>query len=379
MLRKRNLTVVLLITLVAFIVFYVRPLSSSHAPIALTPANSTLGFGTIIAVSHAKSPRRASLLWAANLTDLEIVIPEQTQWTEAELEDFRSKEHSVVSRGSALAWLGHLDALRWFLSTPHSTALILEDDTDFSLHIRRTQIPLLASSIRALLGNTSSSPGPNDPDYWAPTEEWDLLYPGHCDDLPSPERYLSHPHLTYPDPSTPPHHLLHPDTSHFLSTLNVPAHTRILHRAFWPFCTFAYGVNRRSTAKILAEFWKEKDGAVSAFDVQLLESCRDQRWKCWSVSPEVFHHGVWGSEIAHAEEVGGRLEEGIRPTVPERGTWNIQCGARGPGVWVSEEDGELREEVKAVVRGMIERGECPVDGRERGWRGCEYGECGAQS
>jgi hypothetical protein len=60
-----------------------------------------------------------------------------------------------------------------FLETERQTVLILEDDTDFSLHIRQRQIPLLAAAVRYLFNTTiSSTPftNPNDyPHYWAPT------------------------------------------------------------------------------------------------------------------------------------------------------------------------------------------------------------------
>jgi hypothetical protein len=48
---------------------------------------------------------------------------------------------------------------------------------------------------------------------------------------------------------------------------------------------------------------------------------------------------------------------------------------------VSEGDGEGRGRMKYGVVGMVDRGECDIDGmrEEQGWRGCEWGECGAQS
>ncbi|KAF2023128.1 hypothetical protein EK21DRAFT_95171 [Setomelanomma holmii] len=125
---------------------------------------------------------------------------------------------------------------------------------------------------------------------------------------------------------------------------------RLLHRAFWPFCTFAYAVNRRSAARILREFGTEKEGGVSAFDVQLLEACRNgsgggKEWKCWSVVPEIFHHTVSPSEIGRAdagvhnsEQVAGQSGSGVgkRIEVPEWGTWNLECGARHSGLWIDE-------------------------------------------
>lgn len=91
------------------------PLSRQEAHVlkSLTPANSTLGFGTIIAVSPTRSPRRASLLWAANLTSISIKIPPLPEWTTSDVEKFKAKEGSRISSGSAKAWLSHLNALRW--------------------------------------------------------------------------------------------------------------------------------------------------------------------------------------------------------------------------------------------------------------------------
>ena len=74
-------------------------------------------FGAVIAVSHAKSPRRERLLWAAQLAGVDMVVPGQPEWGEADVEGFRGGEGSVISRGSALAWMGHLNALRWYV--PH--------------------------------------------------------------------------------------------------------------------------------------------------------------------------------------------------------------------------------------------------------------------
>ncbi|KAF1848053.1 glycosyltransferase family 25 protein [Cucurbitaria berberidis CBS 394.84] len=339
----------------------------------LHPANATLGFGTILAVSHIQSPRRRSLLWAANLTDLEVVIPDQEDWTEGDVQNFRAKEGSSISKGSALAWLGHLDALRWFLNTTHETALIIEDDVDWDMSIRQTQIPLLAAAVRVLLANNSSDTG-----YWSHASNWDLLYPGHCDDLLSPSTYLAHPHLLYRDDTTPQHTLLHPDTFNFLHSFALPEGTRFLHRAFWPFCTFAYAVTRRSASLILAHLSRELEGGTSAFDVALLASCRDLDWRCWSVSPELFHHTQGQSEISRADG-NGDVEVGAKRAT--RATWNIGCGARHAQLWMDESDVVGRRELKALVEGIVERGECPVDGveEEKGWKGCEWGECGAQS
>lgn len=94
--------------------------------------------------------------------------------------------------------------------------------------------------------------------------------------------------------------------------------------------------------------------------------------------PELFHHAVGASEIGR-QDAGGRGEVDVE--APERGTWNVECGAREKGVWVDGADEEVREEVKRLVGDMVMRGECPIDKMdlEKVWRGCELEECGAQS
>ena len=42
-------------------------------------------------------------------------MPDQPKWTDEDLKKFKAKEHSIISRGSAFAWMGHLNALKWYV------------------------------------------------------------------------------------------------------------------------------------------------------------------------------------------------------------------------------------------------------------------------
>lgn len=141
---------------------YLAPLQQHN----LTPANATLGFGTILIISRPHSHRLPGLLWAANLTDLLIEVPSQPDWIKDSLHSLRIDSGSSMSEGSALAWLGHLHALRTFLSSDVSTALILEDDADFDLSIRIQQVPMLAPNFHKLLEIATS--------YWPDLSTWEL-------------------------------------------------------------------------------------------------------------------------------------------------------------------------------------------------------------
>jgi hypothetical protein len=46
------------------------------------------------------------------VTDVQLTIPAQPQWTEGDVQRFINGQ-SNVQRGSILAWLGHHNALRW--------------------------------------------------------------------------------------------------------------------------------------------------------------------------------------------------------------------------------------------------------------------------
>lgn len=74
-------------------------------------SNSTLGFGHIYVISKHDSPRRKSIIKAANVTELDLVMPVQPKWTKEDQRKFRTSQNSSISKGSLLAWLGHLHAL----------------------------------------------------------------------------------------------------------------------------------------------------------------------------------------------------------------------------------------------------------------------------
>ncbi|KAF2096193.1 hypothetical protein NA57DRAFT_27677, partial [Rhizodiscina lignyota] len=265
------------------------------------PANATLGFGTVIAVSRQGSKRQERLLYAANLTDIDITIPTQPDWSDEDIEKIRKKDGSKISRGSARAWLGHLHALRWFMQSNLDTAVIIEDDVDWDIHLRSTQKAppnniSQNNSMSALIDNPET-------DYWGHPSQWEILYLGHCGDFFSANRLRNNlPHTTIHDTTLPPVSHLHVRTRKFWKDLQLPHQSRLVHRSVWPLCTFAYAVNRKSAERILEEFDKEGDEGTPAYDVRILEACRDLGWLCYSVNPELFHHDDGPSEIAAVNE-----------------------------------------------------------------------------
>lgn len=319
-------------------------------------------FGAIVAVSRAGSPRQPSLLLAANITELDITIPAQPKWTDADVDGLRADTGSTITRGSALAWLGHKNAMEWFLASTHETMLVLEDDVDWDIHLRTQQIPIAASAIRRLSARrteprTSTAYIPARNNYWSNTSTWDILYLGHCGDIFRPTSWTDHvARMSWPDPTLPLRKDLHPYTAKFLESIDVPERTRLIHESIFPLCTFAFALTRPAARRLLYDIAaREADGGTMAYDVRVLEACRDLGFRCWSANPELFHHMESESEIAQVNygivdsSVGadstGRLK-GLRMGAAA----NIGCGARSPQFWTeSEETMEyLREKVGRV-------------------------------
>jgi hypothetical protein len=244
-----------------------------------------------------------------------------------------------------------------FLSTDHETALIIEDDVDWNIAIRNIQIQRAEAAFSALMSPSdpsNSKPSNSTPEYWGGAKDWEILWLGHCGDDASPDFKNQYPHLTYSDPTVPPpfdadlnaHTTSQLDnkTTNFLNKHNVPDQTRMIYRSRWPLCTFAYAVTRKSAARILDTYGT---GVALAYDVALLEACRDQHWMCYSITPELFHHTEAPSEIALINHKEEQKKENAGPK-KKMLTHNTGCTTRD--IWVDEHDWRGRAWMMETVR-----------------------------
>ncbi|KAI9696152.1 MAG: hypothetical protein M1820_008293 [Bogoriella megaspora] len=336
--RYRRLPVLLVFcTILLFIYFNTPSLFSSNPSKrstvslkGLKKANSTLGFGALVAVSKAESARREGLLFAANITGLDITIPDQKEWNDDDIMDLVTPEGSTMNRGSAMAWLGHLNALRWFVDSGLETALIMEDDVDWDIHLRTVQVPKVAAAVRQL---TNSNAG-----YWGHPDNWDILWLGHCGDINSAEKF-NNPNVTklsFVDDTLPSREKMHPDMRTFLDRLGIERDIRMVHKTVFPLCSFAYAVTQESARKMLDPriAGKEKEGGCMAYDVRLCEVCRDLGFACWSSNPELFHHMEAPSEIANVNL--GLHEQGKLGGFAGQHSPNIACGARSRNFYTKD-------------------------------------------
>ncbi|CAD0028647.1 unnamed protein product [Aureobasidium pullulans] len=215
---------------------------------------SIRGVKPIVAVSQLTSKRRNSLLLAANITDIDITIPDQPIWTDEDVNNFRTKNGSLITRGSAMAWMGHLNVLRWFLDSGLETMLVMEDDVDWDIHLRTSQIV------------TPEQAG----GYWGNSEEWDILYLGHCGDMFSSHSWANEtevPRVAVSDTTLPSPEYMHILTRRFLREIGIPVKTRVVHKSVSPLCTFGFALSRPGARRLLTDVaGSEPEGGSQAYD-----------------------------------------------------------------------------------------------------------------
>ncbi|KAH8893447.1 hypothetical protein GQ53DRAFT_822129 [Thozetella sp. PMI_491] len=257
-----------------------------------TGQNTTLGFEKIVVVSSGTSWRVDGLIEAARFTGIGLEIPKQPEWSDKEVDAFRGADSDGKAKklgpGQARCWLGHLNAMHEMLTQHWTTALIVEDDADWDIAIKN-QVAALAPVIRKV--SNSSETGSQ----WSPYgDSWDLLWVGNCGDLsPGPDA-ISIMDITLPD--SPLYRGVYGKYSY-----QAP-HIRTVYRSISPLCTYAYAITANAALKIYQAASKGVDRIIT---IELREMCRKGHLRCFTVSPELFHHhkkaGEVSSEIAVVE------------------------------------------------------------------------------
>ncbi|RMX83463.1 hypothetical protein D0868_15655 [Hortaea werneckii] len=213
-----------------------------------------LGFDEILVVTAGFHDWRAQgLKAAAERTGLAVTFLQQPPWTDKQKKAFHrgDKYESWSIPGSTGCWLGHLHALRYFLSTKQTTALILEDDADWDVEIK-AQVVRAQDYLRKLTEPAADS-------LWG--TEWDVLYLGHCGD-----RLHAH-HKVYEDSATP--------------------------------------VTAKGAEKITNLSYDAK-----AIDTRMGRACKDGTMRCFTINPELIRHhipaGKAPSEIQTKQDVSAQ-------------------------------------------------------------------------
>ena len=240
----------------------------------------------------------------------------------------------------------HLSMLRHIVWSEIETALIIEDDVDWSVDIKN-QIEATASAVRNLTSILQQRPlnaTANDTTAWTTSSTssqkrgWDVLWLGHCGEYWLNPDYLSSRTVSWTDNSTIPRRLW--AGSYGNDALDqLPDGQRHIYPTQGAICSFAYAVTREGAKRLLIEADKQ---AEEAYDVSLQRACqRGGGWggregeedglNCLSVVDELFHHykpaESFGESSDIAVQAAGEREEARFETEPGE-TRNIVRSAR---------------------------------------------------
>jgi GR25 family glycosyltransferase involved in LPS biosynthesis len=187
-------------------------------------------------------------------------------------QDFGPPEATHPNDGAVKAWLAHIDILKFVIQNDYETALIVEDDIDWDVDIKK-QTVLLAEAVR----NFTKTP----PEVTAPYGlAWDILWIGNCGDEWEPDWET----VLYDDGRVISHDKYTGWAKGYVERL--PENRRAVYTSSRPICTHAFAVTREGAKKLLDYV---VDGQNEAYDVKLMQGCNDKKVNCITVTPEIMH------------------------------------------------------------------------------------------
>jgi hypothetical protein len=212
---------------------------------------------------------------AAKLTGIDITIPTQAHNPIEFVHAFEGIPADIRPKhGSALAWLAHLDMVKFVVMSGFTTALIMEDDVDWDVDLLN-QMRLVSDNVR----NYSNTPIEDTSPFGS---EWDLLWIGHCGDRIDDNAN----HVVYQDPTRI-------STADFYGwskptwMRKIPEGHRRVQKPVSPVCTFGIAMTQVGAQKILDTLGR---GGGEAYDVSMQHQCVSGQLKCISVLPQLFSH-----------------------------------------------------------------------------------------
>ncbi|KAK5109800.1 hypothetical protein LTR62_006533 [Meristemomyces frigidus] len=281
--------------------------------------NTTLGFQKIYVINlPRRTDHRDQASLAAHLTDLQIEYIDGV--TEVEEKTLPLGGDAITSEGAIGAWRAHANVYRAIVENNITSALVLEDDSDWDIRIK-SQMQEFAKASRLLVqplqGTTDKFLDPTYYSFDAPvqrdfyvgehttttptnspygdTQNWDYFWLGHCgakfpqpSDAPIPQGRA----VLLNDQTVPEKQHIDAQFGDGLLTEEYPEHTRVISRVHDNVCTSAYAITLEGARRYLYEL------AINKFDkgVDLMmgDMCegRDGRpmRTCLSVHPQLFQH-----------------------------------------------------------------------------------------
>ncbi|TQV96790.1 LPS glycosyltransferase [Cordyceps javanica] len=325
--------------------------------------NSTLGFEAVFVMGLPdRTDRRDQMVLQASLSNIMFEFIDGPRGESINPNAIPMSEAGDTLTGGALGcWRGHMNALQEIVRRNLTTALILEDDSDWDVRIRSLLIDT-ALSTRALtqpLLNTASHPRYADPTYPEPGsngtqnireftidklpptvepkispygDEWEMLWLGHCgvswpvldsDNLPFGRVF------SYNDASVPPKDALYSLSNPYLLKDNYPAHTRAFHHVEDGVCSLGYAVSQKGARGLLRELALRE--LTHPLDIALRHYCKGmqgrRKHKCLAAQPPLFSHHRNVGSMSSGSNIGDHGEGYRKEAKTDMVRWSVALNA----------------------------------------------------
>lgn len=331
--------------------------------------NNTLGFEKILVVGMpSRTDRRDGMTLQAALSNMEIEFIDSSDGTDIPDKALPNMDGHERLPGPVIgSWRGHVNAIREVVRRNLTSALIMEDDTDWDIRVRQ-QLQNFARSSRALtqpLQGYARSYG--DPTYGLPPgqkdthsplpslpelvikdmdhlpittdpkispygDDWDVLWLGHCgqllpklDDKNVPKGRV----VQQNDETAAQRRYLHSVLKPFQYVEEYPDHARVVHHVQDGVCSLAYAVSQRGARSMLYEIGMKNFNA--AFDLLLHWACSGENGRdyhrCLTVQPPLIqHHRPAGPKSAQSD-ISGHGEGMNEKPHTEEIRWSVRMNA----------------------------------------------------
>ncbi|PLN81890.1 hypothetical protein BDW42DRAFT_168055 [Aspergillus taichungensis] len=260
--------------------------------------NETLGVEKIFAINLPSRPdKRDSIVLRSSVLGFHV------DWVDGVTPDqlnplaYPYNWHDDLTAREYAARRAHMNALQHIVDKGISSAIIMEDDSDWDVTIK-TQLQSMALALRALQG---TSPAATSSPYG---DNWDLLWLGHCG---INQRLNSTYFVSSHDPTVPPAHHFAP-VFRDSPPINRTEDTRLAFEAEDGVCSYLYAVSNHAAKKMLSAMsvsptgMKENLDSGGQLDITLGRMCRANYLKCYAPYPSLTGRLMTSSDIRDSDE-----------------------------------------------------------------------------
>lgn len=156
-------------------------------------------------------------------------------------------------------------------------------------------------------------------------QSWDVLWLGSCNEAWDPDVESVYINDTTVCPAES-------YTGSIQSINSLPERQRVVFYSQMPICSFAYALSRQGARNVLLDIGTGND---EAFDIALMNGCRERGLNCITVFPELFHHYKPSEKLGSTSLVNSHDNDSNKVEIElEMGqTENIMDSARCKALW----------------------------------------------